>query len=591
MKLYRRVTGLSNRIRVTVWVIVFQPDPAFHETENALRAVHIQQCLAANRSDGKMPNKDVKFTIEFDYAMAVFFPGQIVSGYVHAIFPKKESYRSIAVKCEGKSEVEWSESSRGTGNDNRREIYRSSEQYFTQKIHIKGDESQNNEIEAGEYRFPFQFLLPLQLPPSFEGIHGNVRYIVKAKMDRPWAFDYEFKKAFTVNAIVDLNLNPKVMEPVKNEDTKHICCLCCRSGPITARAWLDHTGFVPGETLFFCGEVDNQSGKRLEATKLRLVEKSVFKAKEKKRSEERTVHEVTRGSVDDNNSDIWDHVPLIIPPLAPSDLPGCNIISVSYILEARRYDTRTTIFSPEGRLYQVEYAMEAIGHAGTCLGILANDGIVLAAEKRNTNKLLDEVFFSEKIYPLNEDMVCSVAGITSDANVLINELRLISQRYLLQYNESIPCEQLVSWLCDVKQAYTQYGGKRPFGVSFLYAGWDRHYGFQLYQSDPSGNYGGWKATCIGNNSGAAVSMLKQEYKEGETTLQDALALAVRVLSKTLDATKLTPDKLELATLTRRNGKTRISVLSGNEVQTLIGEYEKKEAAAAAEAAKAKAPAA
>ncbi|CAG2060543.1 unnamed protein product, partial [Timema podura] len=114
-------------------------------------------------------------------------------------------------------------------------------------------------------------------------------------------------------------------------------------------------------------------------------------------------------------------------------------------------------FICSGRLYQVEYAMEAISHAGTCLGILANDGILLAAERRNTNKLLDEVFFSEKIYKLNDDMVCSVAGITSDANVLTNELRLIGQRYLLQYGESIPCEQLVSWLCDVKQAYTQYG--------------------------------------------------------------------------------------------------------------------------------------
>lgn len=103
--------------------------------------------------------------------------------------------------------------------------------------------------------------------------------------------------------------------------------------------------------------------------------------------------------------------------------------------------------------------MEAISHAGTSLGILATDGILLAAERRNTNKLLDEVFFSEKIYKLNDDMVCSVAGITSDANVLTNELRLIAQRYMLQYGESIPCEQLVSWLCDVKQAYTQYGGQ------------------------------------------------------------------------------------------------------------------------------------
>ena len=130
--------------------------------------------------------------------------------------------------------------------------------------------------------------------------------------------------------------------------------------------------------------------------------------------------------------------------------------------------------------------MEAIGHAGTCLGILSNDGIVLAAERRNTNKLLDEVFHSEKIYKLNDDMVCSVAGITSDANLLTNELRLIGQRYKYQYGESIPCEQLVSWLCDIKQAYTQSGGKRPFGVSILYMGWDKHFGYQLYQSDPSG---------------------------------------------------------------------------------------------------------
>lgn len=162
--------------------------------------------------------------------------------------------------------------------------------------------------------------------------------------------------------------------------------------------------------------------------------------------------------------------------------------------------------------------------------------------------------------PFGRDMVCSVAGITSDANVLTNELRAIGQRYLYKYGESIPCEQLVSWLCDVKQAYTQYGGKRPFGVSILYMGWDKHYGYQLYQSDPSGNYSGWKATCIGNNSSviphsapvfsgnsnsvfqAAISSLKQEYKEGQMTLAGAKSLAVKVLSKTLDMTKLTSEK-------------------------------------------------
>ncbi|XP_008572757.1 PREDICTED: proteasome subunit alpha type-4 [Galeopterus variegatus] len=230
---------------------------------------------------------------------------------------------------------------------------------------------------------------------------------------------------------------------------------------------------------------------------------------------------------------------------------------------SRRYDSRTTIFSPEGRLYQVEYAMEAIGHAGTCLGILANDGVLLAAERRNIHKLLDEVFFSEKIYKLNEDMACSVAGITSDANVLTNELRLIAQRYLLQYQEPIPCEQLVTALCDIKQAYTQFGGKRPFGVSLLYIGWDKS-----LPSLPS------KLFIL-----AAVSMLKQDYKEGEMTLKSALALAIKVLNKTMDVSKLSAEKVEIATLTRENGKTVIRVLKQKEVEQLIKKHEEEEAKA------------
>jgi len=179
-------------------------------------------------------------------------------------------------------------------------------------------------------------------------------------------------------------------------------------------------------------------------------------------------------------------------------------------------------------------------------------------------------------------MVCSVAGITADANVLVNELRLLGQRYQYSYGEPMPCEQLVSSLCDLKQAYTQYGGKRPFGVSILYMGWDKHYGYQLYQSDPSGNYGGWKGTCIGNNFSAAVSMLKQELTEKESiNLEHAKDLAIKVLSKTLDSTKLSPDKVEMATLQRVNDKTVIKILTKNDVEKLIEKYTKLEAEAEA----------
>ncbi|XP_033250279.1 proteasome subunit alpha type-4-like, partial [Drosophila miranda] len=128
------------------------------------------------------------------------------------------------------------------------------------------------------------------------------------------------------------------------------------------------------------------------------------------------------------------------------------------------------------------------------------------------------------------------------------------------------------------QAYTQYGGKRPFGVSLLYMGWDNKYGYQLYQSDPSGNYGGWKATCIGNNFGAAISMLKQELADKPSIkLEEAKDLAVKVLSMTLDTTKLTPEKVEMATLQRVKNTTVYSVLDKPDVEKLIEKYNKLQA--------------
>ena len=156
---------------------------------------------------------------------------------------------------------------------------------------------------------------------------------------------------------------------------------------------------------------------------------------------------------------------------------------------ANRYDSRTTMFSPEGRLHQVEYAIQAISQAGAAVGILSKEGVVLAAEKRITSKLLDIRKSTEKMYKIDDHCAVAVAGITSDANILLNHARLIAQRYLFAYQEPIPIEQLLQQICDIKQGYTQFGGLRPFGVSFLFAGWDEHYGFQMYQSDPSGNYG------------------------------------------------------------------------------------------------------
>jgi len=213
-----------------------------------------------------------------------------------------------------------------------------------------------------------------------------------------------------------------------------------------------------------------------------------------------------------------------------------------------------------------------------------------------------------------------VAGITADANILINYARLSAQRYSLSYQEPIPVEQLVQKICDLKQGYTQYGGLRPFGVSFIYAGWDRNYGFQLYQSDPSGNYGAWKATCIGANNQvrlnslllfsffffsffffrfvdsysssssssyfiiifyyyyyyqAAQSILKQslDKENEEVKLEKALRLAVKVLSKTMDSTSLTPEKLEIGVLQKIGDEIVFRQLDAAEVDILLKEAE------------------
>ena len=191
-----------------------------------------------------------------------------------------------------------------------------------------------------------------------------------------------------------------------------------------------------------------------------------------------------------------------------------------------------------------------------------------------------------------------MAGLTADANILIEQARLRAGRYEYQYQEPIPVEQLVEYVCNYKQFYTQRGGLRPFGVAFLFAGYDEQYGFQLYQSDPSGNYSGWKATVIGANNQAGKSLLKAEYKTpsagaGEETkmqegdeggipnVQEALKLAVKVLNKTMDGTTAAAaaEKMELYTMTIENGECVHHILNKTEAQQVIDAVEAEAASA------------
>eukprot|EP00767_Chilomastix_cuspidata_P001137 gnl/Chilomastix_cuspidata/1350.p1 GENE.gnl/Chilomastix_cuspidata/1350~~gnl/Chilomastix_cuspidata/1350.p1 ORF type:complete len:256 (-),score=125.58 gnl/Chilomastix_cuspidata/1350:48-815(-) len=249
-----------------------------------------------------------------------------------------------------------------------------------------------------------------------------------------------------------------------------------------------------------------------------------------------------------------------------------------------RYDTRTTLFNPKGRLFQVEYALEAINHASTALGILAEDGVLLATEKKIPSKLL-EVRRSEKIYQIDKHIGCAVAGITSDSNHIIDRIRVSAQRHRVRFSEPTSVEALATTIADHMQAYTQFGGLRPFGVSFLLAGYDPLLGFQLFQVEPSGVLLAWKATAIGQNSGLAISTLRSALreKEGEASawgvrkvdLDEAMRLAVKVFSKSIDRSSLSADKLEFASLRLVDGAPSFEFVPPDVIARLLREQEQE----------------
>lgn len=225
--------------------------------------------------------------------------------------------------------------------------------------------------------------------------------------------------------------------------------------------------------------------------------------------------------------------------------------------------------------------MEAISHAGTTLGIASRSGIVLAAERRVTSKLLDPSGAqTEKIYTIAPHLCAAVAGITSDANLLVQYARRAALGHEMTYGEPLACEHLAQQLCDMKQSYTQYGGLRPFGVSFLYAGLDNTSDdkgqWGLYHSDPSGNYAGWKAHCIGANAQAAQGILKQDYKD-DMDMDEVMALVFKVMYKTLESTSLTSEKLEVAVMQHADDpvdtkRVTVRVLTAAEVDALLKKY-------------------
>ena len=185
---------------------------------------------------------------------------------------------------------------------------------------------------------------------------------------------------------------------------------------------------------------------------------------------------------------------------------------------------------------------------------------------------------SGKLYKIDDHILGAVSGVVADANYLIDYARVYCQRHLQNQHEPIWVEELVKFLCNEKHTYTQFGSSRPFGVGLMYAGYDKVRGFQLYNSDPSGNYASWKAHATGKGCVSGISTLKDDFK-AECTLKEALILAAKVLAKSMDSATPTADKFEIGVMYKDgDGNVIQRTIEGDELQKILEEANVFEAA-------------
>ncbi|MCW3992972.1 MAG: archaeal proteasome endopeptidase complex subunit alpha [Candidatus Bathyarchaeota archaeon] len=207
------------------------------------------------------------------------------------------------------------------------------------------------------------------------------------------------------------------------------------------------------------------------------------------------------------------------------------------------YDRAITVFSPDGRLFQVEYAMELVNRGATILGIQCREGVVLGAEE--TVDPLEEAESSWKIFKLDNHIGAAIVGLSSDARVLIDNARVYAQSNKLTYDEPIDVEVVTKRICDIKQLYTQHAGVRPFGISLIFGGVDKT-GNHVFGTHPSGTYRGYKARTEGAGKETVIKILREEYRE-EMSLEDTIKLTVKCLVKALEARQL-PPRIKIAVI-------------------------------------------
>jgi len=226
------------------------------------------------------------------------------------------------------------------------------------------------------------------------------------------------------------------------------------------------------------------------------------------------------------------------------------------------YDRASTIFSPDGGLFQVEYAREAVKRGTTTVGLKYTDGVVLIVDKRISSSLIEPDSI-EKIFQIDDYIGCATSGLVADARALVERIRLDAQINEITYGEKIPIKTLVKRICDFKQAYTQYGGARPFGTTLLIAGVDAT-GPQLFATDPSGAFIEYKANSEGKGRSDAMAYFEEKYKEN-MTLDKSIDMGIKAIHKGYKG-KLNPDAIEIVIV---DAKEKFRKLSHDESKNYV----------------------
>jgi proteasome alpha subunit len=212
---------------------------------------------------------------------------------------------------------------------------------------------------------------------------------------------------------------------------------------------------------------------------------------------------------------------------------------------AMGYDRAITVFSPDGKLYQVEYAAENVRKGWTTIGIKSVSGGVILAEKKKVTPLID-LSSIEKIFLIDTHVGASFAGLAADGRILIDYARRLAFNHRFVYDEPADIEMLVRGVCDIKQLYTQHAGVRPFGVSLIFLGVDRK-GVNLFKTETNGYYFSYLAIAMGAGEQPVLEFLEKNYKK-DLSIKEVILLGLKALRAASEG-PLTPETVEMGYIT------------------------------------------